>query len=354
MERYIAILHPLKARHLITNKRLKIVQAVIWLISLVYNIPFLIFYDTISFSEHDKEFCYSAFEHMEILKWLSLINVIIWYIIPLLVVGCMYYRVARALWKTTVVAALRLRPYPDIEDASEHRNSTRITNTKCDSSHNAPYQNNHGLGSPMVSLDKSDKSDKSQPGTSSSEESQYSDKAIFTFKGKSAFTFVCGLRQGDDISPQEIKCFCPATQMPYCNESDAAIRVYNAKDSGTLRSFMTRSSFRQSRYRQTYLSSSRRVAKARKKVIRLLISIVITFAVCVLPHMMRVLNHYWMVFKLPHSVDTILSPVSFIILYLNSVLNPFLYAMFSTNFRRSFKETLPCFRTRRKSCQAVR
>jgi hypothetical protein len=204
--------------------------------------------------------------------------------------------------------------------------------------------------SPKIS---GEKVEKPHGQSSSSEESQYSDKAIFTFKGKHAFTLVCGVRQGDKSSPNEIKCFFPKSPTTEFSESDIAVHFSGSPEQESVsftggRSFR-QSSFRQSRYRQACMSSSRRVGKARKKVIRLLISVVVTFGFCVLPHMMKVINHYWMIFHFPHSVDTILSPISFIVLYLNSVLNPFLYAIFSTNFRRSFKETLPCFRTRRKA-----
>ena len=330
-----------------TSKRLVLVQIMTWLTSLIYNIPFLIFYDTISFSENGKEYCYSSYEHTESLKWLSLLNLIIWYAFPLLLIGFMYYQVARALWKTAVVSALRLQPYPDSDDISDHRTSTRMTNFNNSFRNTCEKNSSH---SPNVS---GEKVDKTHGHSSSSEECQYSDKALFTFKGKHAFTLVCGVRQGGTSSPNEIKCFFPNSPTTEFVESDMAVQFCGSQENETI-SFiggrsLRNSSFRHSRYRQTYLSSSRRVAKARKKVIRLLISVVVTFGICVLPHMMKVLNHYWMIFNFPHSVDTILSPVSFIVLYLNSVLNPFLYAIFSTNFRRSFKETLPCFRKRRES-----
>lgn len=329
VERYIAILHPMKARHYMTNKRLIIVQILVWAIALLYNIPYLVFYDTISFSDQGKEFCYSAFEHMESLKWLSLANLIVWYVIPLLLIGCMYYRVGRTLWKTTVVSALRLQPYPDIS-ASPH-------------THHSHY--NQDSNTTRYCHNRSVSASGEQQQTSSSDDCRCSEQASFRIKGNNNITLVCGFHRGEDT--QELKCFIPSTTSSNSHsiKSDVTVRLYETNDS--VSSFRN-NSFRQGcRYRQTFLSSSRRVAKARKKVIRLLISVVITFGVCVLPHMMKVVNHYWMLFDLPHSADTILSPISFIVLYLNSVLNPFLYAMFSKNFRRSFKEALPCFRRRK-------
>ncbi|KAL4235806.1 hypothetical protein ACF0H5_004196 [Mactra antiquata] len=341
VERYIAILHPLKARTFMTNKRLILVQILVWLIAIFYNIPYLIFYDTISFSDLGKEFCYSDYEHFESLKWLSLANLIVWYVMPLLLIGFMYYKVGRALWKTTVVSALRLQPYPDISTSmNSHISSGHYNN---DTTHRYCQ---HTTMSGSASGDH-------QP-TSSSEESQSrgSDRASFKIKGNNNLTLVCGIHRGDDM--QELKCFIPRTMSSnsHTTGSDVTIRLYETNE---LDSYCRQSNafLQGGRYRQTYLSSSRRVAKARKKVIRLLLSVVITFGICVLPHMMKVLNHYWMIFDLPHAADTILSPISFIILYLNSVLNPFLYAMFSKNFRRSFKEALPCIRRKKAIVREV-
>ncbi|KAH3695394.1 hypothetical protein DPMN_082853 [Dreissena polymorpha] len=47
------------------------------------------------------------------LKWLSLANIIVWYCTPLLLIAALYYRVARVLWKTTVISALRLKSNTD-------------------------------------------------------------------------------------------------------------------------------------------------------------------------------------------------------------------------------------------------
>lgn len=344
-ERYIAILHPLKARHFMTSKRLVFVQAIIWFVSLIYNIPFLIFYDTISFSESGKEYCYSSFEHMESLKWMSLLNLIIWYVIPLLLIGFMYYRVARALWQTTIASALRLQPHSNADEVSFHRTSTRLSNVNNETCQKETLNKTE----PPSANASDDNSDKLQIQQWSSDDSHNSEKAVFTYKGNHEFTVVYSLRQNGEASPYKLRCFFPTTQSE-ANDEEMTVKLSNIKGEMS-RSNPTGSSFRHGKHRQTYLASSSRVAKARKKVIRLLIAVVISFCICVLPHMLKVLNHYWVVFNLPHDVETILSPISFIVLYLNSVLNPFMYAMFSTNFRRSFKETLPCFHQRKRSTE---
>lgn len=316
-----------------------IVQITIWLVAFIYNIPYLIYYDTISFSDHDQEFCYSAYDYLDSLKWMSLANLVVWYIFPLILIGCMYYRVAKALWKTTVISAMRLQPYPEMDDTS-------IISTRPTSVIKEHSRLRSGVNKSTVASNSPTFEPPSTSKSSSDDYHHYCEQATLTFKGNNNITVMCGLRRGEES--HEIKCFIPATSSPSIPESnsiesDITIRLHEQREHTP--TFTRNGGMRQScRYRQTYLSSTKRVAKARKKVIRLLISVVVTFGICVLPHMMKVINHYWMVFQLPHSYDTILSPISFIVLYLNSVLNPFLYAMFSTNFRRSFKEALPCFR----------
>jgi len=229
-----------------TRKRLKIAQVLIWVVSLAYNVPYLVLYDTMSFGEF--ELCYHDEENTLKLKWLSLVNMLVWFCLPLVVIAVLYYRVAKTLWATTVVSAMRLRPYPDMD----HSTSIRL------------------------------------PSTLSSSDAY---------------------------------------------ESNVDVEISMTKSTDDTRQ-------NKSKYRLTYASSTTTVAKARKKVIRLLICVVVAFAICVFPHMVKVLDHYWNIFTISHKTMLILSPVSFIILYMNSVLNPFLYAIFSTNFRRSFADSV--------------
>ncbi len=85
---------------------------------------------------------------------------------------------------------------------------------------------------------------------------------------------------------------------------------------------------------------------ARRKVIRLLIAVIVSFATCVLPYHIRVL---WQTWGTPHLSfwTSLLTPMTFLIFYLNSGLNPILYAFLSDNFRRSLREVLTCRRRRR-------
>ena len=79
----------------------------------------------------------------------------------------------------------------------------------------------------------------------------------------------------------------------------------------------------------------------RRRVIRLLIAICLCFAACMLPHHVRLLYELC---ATPTSPPTfghhLVPPITFLMFYLNSVLNPVLYAFLSANFRMRLKEAL--------------
>lgn len=91
-----------------------------------------------------------------------------------------------------------------------------------------------------------------------------------------------------------------------------------------------------------------RVLSSRRKVVRLLVLVLLTFAVCVLPHHVRLLMFYWNIYPESSFGMSFFPPLAFISMYLNSAMNPVLYSLFSESFRRSLRECLrrPCHRGR--------
>ena len=98
-------------------------------------------------------------------------------------------------------------------------------------------------------------------------------------------------------------------------------------------------------------SSTSAVLLARRRIIRLLVAVVTSFAICVLPyHAMKL----WLIFGLQPASHTteILHTTAFLFYYLNNALNPMLYAFLSKNFSRSLHEL--CYVPDRPACQQKR
>lgn len=88
---------------------------------------------------------------------------------------------------------------------------------------------------------------------------------------------------------------------------------------------------------------SHSVLRARRGVIRMLIVVVLTFALCNLPYHARKMWQYWSSdYDGGSDFSSVFTPVTFLITYFNSGINPILYAFMSRNFRKGMKELLCC------------
>ncbi|CAK1549898.1 unnamed protein product [Leptosia nina] len=96
---------------------------------------------------------------------------------------------------------------------------------------------------------------------------------------------------------------------------------------------------------------SRNVLRARRGVVRMLIVVVLTFAICNLPFHARKMWQYWSSgYQGTSDFSALLTPLTFLITYFNSGINPLLYAFLSKNFRKGMRELLFCnFHSKRKS-----
>ncbi|CAG5022027.1 unnamed protein product [Parnassius apollo] len=102
-------------------------------------------------------------------------------------------------------------------------------------------------------------------------------------------------------------------------------------------------------YHLSHLSQN--VLRARRGVVRMLIVVVLTFAVCNLPFHARKMWQYWSSgYEGTSDFSALFTPLTFLITYFNSGINPLLYAFLSKNFRKGMRELLFCnFHGKRKS-----
>ena len=299
VERYIAIIYPLKSKYFRSRRKLLVSLLAIWAIALGYNIPYLVYYDIIAFPYLNIEYCYFKEDNLPGFKGLCLANFFVWYIFPLSVTGILYFRISIKMWTASIAGSAHLQKRSSYGASQCYSQMSNFSNVYEES----PIGNRRSaLKLQFI------------------QEEQDSSSSVKAVKVEASNENTQELMQDENESGEK-KC--------YKNEMRTSqLKVRNA-------SVMTRTSY-----------TPRNLNHERRKVIRLLITVVFTFAFCVLPHHIKVLNHFWNIVRFPNAVAVYFSPISFIILFLNSSLNPVLYALFSKNFRQAFKESLMCLQSR--------
>ncbi|GAB0096017.1 Trissin receptor [Sergentomyia squamirostris] len=286
MERYFAIIHPITCKQILTSTRLRLVIGGVWITSAVYSIPKFIFVRTITNDLGNgttETICIMHRKRYDS-KLFDLINFGLLYVIPLLVMTILYSRIAITLWKSS----------KGLEKNIQMKNTPQ-------------YTNNDSVHATMAY---------------ESTQSQNLGNAPCRRSRNSRRQF--------DIAENQ-------TKVSMSSEKSTTWRTQ---------------SFRQARNQHlhhvgtqlTQVShSSSNVLRARRGVIRMLMVVVLTFALCNLPFHARKMWQYWSNdYKGASNFNALFTPLTFLVTYFNSGVNPILYAFLSRNFRKGMRELLLC------------
>uniref|UniRef100_A0A0N5A834 G_PROTEIN_RECEP_F1_2 domain-containing protein n=1 Tax=Syphacia muris TaxID=451379 RepID=A0A0N5A834_9BILA len=126
-----------------------------------------------------------------------------------------------------------------------------------------------------------------------------------------------------------------------CSNSKRPIRYGSlwSKSNGSTTQWKISESSSTSQYRKVFRNEN---IEARRKVVRLLIAIVLSFAILTLPHHIRLVYMMWKTDPVicVASYYFYIQPITYLLLFLSSSINPLLYAFFSSKFRSAAYELL--------------
>ncbi|XP_055928045.1 trissin receptor-like [Argiope bruennichi] len=295
VERYVAIVHPMLSKQVMTSRRLRIVSVTVWLVSAAYCSPRLIMYGTAevpSINGNMETICILKRSFYDS-KTYDLVNFIVCFVIPLIIISVLYSIICLRLWRSNQV--------------SKHYGNTTFTARATLASRSRARSSSHpdNLHS-MSSRNSYEMQDLGQSRTLNGRNFRASD--IIVHDGQYTMTLK---------RPR-----CPSTEL---------------HPTSTCRS-----------------GTKNHVLQSRRKVIRLLVSVVLTFAFCNLPFHARKLWQNWSPdYDGTSANSSIFTIVTTLILYMNSGINPLLYAILSENFRASMLDIIMCNMNRMRRNRAA-
>lgn len=336
VERYVAIIHPMRSKQLLqTMWLMRATIVVVWIVSACSGIPNLVIYDTVELPTPDGAavvaFCMFVLPFND--RAYAVAIFVLWYLLPVLLMTFVYGRISVVLWRSSSNGSSGDRILGIAERNSEMRecSSSRHASTKSVSSiENCRYstlqktsEGNRGGGCPQKSRSSvtwsAGTASQSQDAVNCSvqPEGSSSGSSVRTPRGTSSRpSYHCRSSAGSRLSRKELE----SEEQP--SRRETCLR------------------------RSTLHNVSRRTVKnnalfSRRKIVRLLLAIVVTFSLCVLPYHVRVL---WLAFGRPDPGfwQMLVPPLTFVMYYANSGLNPLLYAFLSEKFRASLTDLVRC------------
>lgn len=330
LERYVAIIHPMRSKQFQTMWLLRATVVGVWLVAACSGIPQLVVYDTLEIPTPDGStlsFCMPL--HPFNAKAYTVASFLLWYLIPLVWMMLVYGRVSVVLWRSSRNAELKSStggraasmrvgcPGVGLDASSVSSSSARLANRDSTTGDDCIYSRLRRTSE--------------YPDSRRTRNSVTWDSASVS----NTDTDHRATRASEDQGPYE---------RPLRSSVDRSGSVLRSiPSSGTPRSGSTcagsQLSMRSKAFAQQGVRNS--ALCSRRKVIRLLVAIVVTFALCVLPYHVRVL---WMSFDEPNLGfwHLLVPPLTFVLYYANSGLNPMLYAFLSEKFRASLADLMRC------------
>ena len=365
MERYLAIIHPIRSKQMTTLCRLRVVVCVLWAVAAAYSSPYLWLYDILGVP--GQVWCMNVQGH-GYNKKTNIINFVFCYIIPLILITAIYIRISIVLWRSSkadnvekhskIAGKIFKNKRQSKKGIMKHGINLVTIVTKNKSNRNQLYDPMTAAAAANTSSDDT-ANDSSEPRKCIETEPEEGGDKEHPDEDESSES--CADDYEDNwprsSSKKENKESRNSFALKEDNKNNSRLPTV-ARAQTIANGTNTTTPTQQSTTYAARLGQRKGKGKkgnsallARRKVIRLLIAVIVSFALCVLPYHVRMLCLY---LGNPgfSFFGKVMVPTTFVILYLNSAMNPMLYAFLSDNFRRSLREVLTCKRQQRQ--QSVR
>ena len=343
--------------------------------ALLASVPFLLYYDVVN--TNGQKYCIRTYHDFNNTVYVFT-NFVFWYLVPLIFMTIMYTRISIVLWRSSDLpafsAASSLRSISSLKSHSINAenvetktlipkrvmkftsrlsfgNKLVLTGNQTNVENDKLYEKNFGYtGKDQIKhhievtwkagdkgiLTSLNKGSTSMSEYSLNKKSTVSTQRHFTYGRRSSKLNTCNVEEN----------IAKVRQICQMYEKNASSRTESRK------SFQRSCSSSSSNVFNVRIPDScERALLARRRVVRHLIAVVLAFAFCVLPsHVYQMWHH--MAGNTPSIslfTASLLPPTTHLILYLNSALNPLLYAFLSGNFRKSLKDLIGSTRRRTKS-----
>ncbi|XP_015035281.2 trissin receptor isoform X2 [Drosophila pseudoobscura] len=355
MERYFAIVHPITCKQILTAARLRMVIVTVWITSAVYSTPKFVFSKTIknvhTQDGQEEEICVLDREMFNS-KLLDMINFVLLYVMPLLVMTVLYSKIAIALWRSSrgltphVVQQQQQQHHPSGQDNSMGMHNSMYHHHN-HQHHHIHAHHHHQLPSAVSAASAAGSGPATGGGVGvglamgmsggggASLASGSSSTASLSRKQSSKYE-----KRGVSITESQVSLEADRPIVSACRKTS----FYHHPHAHHQRQGNGGGGGSMGMAGATHMShSSSNVLRARRGVVRMLIIFVLTFALCNLPYHARKMWQYWSrSYRGDSNFNALLTPLTFLVTYFNSGVNPLLYAFLSRNFRKGMKELLLC------------
>ena len=343
----------------------RVTISAVWFFAAAYSVPYLIVYDVVRISDsHNTTMFFCVQIHNFNFAAYDTSTFAVWYLLPLALITFMYTKISLVLWKTSKGSTFGRLSTGSISYTKNHCEVTGsgTGNIRRMHDNNPPAKGGNSCHSTprQHSRDMYDRRWQSRQSRTSREPLRYSSKNLRHGTGRLARPFLvvsgcktCSPETNVSRSPKHRRDMldsnaCRKNNRHMNRDADEAEPSFtknpSASSSGGSASRTPRrvSTLSSVTHRSSGMPSVSALL-ARRKVIRLLIAVIVSFALCALPYHIRLLWQSWGNPQMSFG-EFLLPPITFVIYYFSSALNPLLYAFLSLNFRIAMRDILTCRR----------